>query len=603
MAESRSPNRLLNFWKLHFQKIGLELKCSLCLNLLNQPILLPCDHIFCSPCVPKTTASGSDCPICFVHFVDKDLRPTPHMENILNIYKSMNAALGTIAFQTALQADTTESASFWLFHLLQSAKTSPRNPRDNKEADIGKGAKTCGSPNTCHEEDLARESKRQKLEFAVQNRVSVAAIPVDSTSGLDTENALISSETRQMPGKPLSSEQPPTPGNLHANPAFLCGFCQTSEVPEDYGPLVHYLNGKAVDGDKATHPNVLHVHSKCAEWTPEVHYRGNTLMNLESALSRAAKLKCNKCNLKGAGLGCVVESCRKSFHVPCAIDSDCRWDMENFVMLCPTHATKKFPSERSTSKKKKKHEESCPSPIQKDIKVCLPVENVWTAAKEWVICGSALSASEKNTLLKFAKIANVTIAKAWGPDVTHVIASTDGKGAFCRTLKVLMAILNGKWILNIDWIVACMEAMNPVNEEPYEINLDVYGCRDGPKMGRKRILEKGPKLFDGLNFYFSGYFEASYMGYLEELLAAAGGAIVTEDKLMSLASDVEGQCVSSVIVYNLDFPPKCLPEDKAFIRKQRHEEAQRLAIETRSWVVDHTWILESIAALKLQPYS
>ena len=33
-----------------------------------------------------------------------------------------------------------------------------------------------------------------------------------------------------------------------------------------------------------------------------------------------------------------------------------------------------------------------------------------------------------------------------------------------------------------------MEAMQPVNEEPYEVSLDNHGCRDGPKTGRLMAL-------------------------------------------------------------------------------------------------------------------
>ena len=44
----------------------------------------------------------------------------------------------------------------------------------------------------------------------------------------------------------------------------------------------------------------------------------------------------------------------------------------------------------------------------------------------------------------------ITITNTWSSDVTHVIASTDERGACARTLKVLMAILAGKWVLNVN---------------------------------------------------------------------------------------------------------------------------------------------------------
>lgn len=53
-------------------------------------------------------------------------------------------------------------------------------------------------------------------------------------------------------------------------------------------------------------------------------------------------------------------------------------------------------------------------------------------------------------LVKFGKLIGATVSKFWSPDVTHVIAATDEKGACTRTLKVLMAILNGRWVLKVD---------------------------------------------------------------------------------------------------------------------------------------------------------
>lgn len=123
--------------------------------------------------------------------------------------------------------------------------------------------------------------------------------------------------------------------------------------------------------------------------TPQVYYEGDYIRNLESELSRASKLKCSTCGLKGAGLGCFMKSCRRSYHVPCAIKtSDCRWDFvslsiylniryivscnydypkcsllsdfffclqDDFLMMCPVHKAVKFPSERSKFRKAAVH--------------------------------------------------------------------------------------------------------------------------------------------------------------------------------------------------------------------------------------------------------
>lgn len=52
--------------------------------------------------------------------------------------------------------------------------------------------------------------------------------------------------------------------------------------------------------------------------------------------------------------------------------------------------------------------------------------------------------------MKFADMCGATVCKFWKPNVTHVVATTDVKGACTRTMKVLMAILSGKWILTMD---------------------------------------------------------------------------------------------------------------------------------------------------------
>lgn len=51
---------------------------------------------------------------------------------------------------------------------------------------------------------------------------------------------------------------------------------------------------------------------------------------------------------------------------------------------------------------------------------------------------------------EFESLSGVTILKKWESSVTHVIASTDENGACRRTLKYLMGVLEGKWILSVN---------------------------------------------------------------------------------------------------------------------------------------------------------
>lgn len=56
----------------------------------------------------------------------------------------------------------------------------------------------------------------------------------------------------------------------------------------------------------------------------------------------------------------------------------------------------------------------------------------------------------QETVSDFERLSGITVLKKWDSSVTHVIASTNENGACRRTLKILIGILEGKWILNME---------------------------------------------------------------------------------------------------------------------------------------------------------
>lgn len=111
-----------------------------------------------------------------------------------------------------------------------------------------------------------------------------------------------------------------------------------------------------------------------------------------------------------------------------------------------------------------------------------------------------------------------------------------------------------------------------------------------------------PKLFSGLKFYFSGDYVSSYKEDLEDLVEVGGGTVLrSKDKLE--AKRQEGEVASNLlVVYNLDPPQGCKLGEEVSILWERLNEAEDLAANTGYQVIGHTWILESIAACKLQPF-
>jgi hypothetical protein len=55
-------------------------------------------------------------------------------------------------------------------------------------------------------------------------------------------------------------------------------------------------------------------------------------------------------------------------------------------------------------------------------------------------------------------------------------------------LKKTMSITK-QW-LHIVGVKTCMQFMEPVDEQKFEVNIDVHGTSEGPRLGRHRVINK-----------------------------------------------------------------------------------------------------------------
>ena len=53
------------------ERFGKELQCSICLQLMHRPMMLPCHHAFCGRCISSALEYSARCPIC------KEVGPQP----------------------------------------------------------------------------------------------------------------------------------------------------------------------------------------------------------------------------------------------------------------------------------------------------------------------------------------------------------------------------------------------------------------------------------------------------------------------------------------------------------------------------------------------
>ncbi|KAL0732295.1 hypothetical protein Bca4012_008504 [Brassica carinata] len=617
-------NKLMNPWVLHLQKLGLELKCPLC------------------SCIQESSQVESGCPVCKSKHHKKDRRNLHFMESVISIYKSLDAAV-TVHRSNDCRSEDSEMVGKDLINGNGGGSDSssldgsplPASESDNNagnhtpESQKGPAAK-CLSGITASEQFCNAARKRisldpfsnddstlqkpkestpkpsmkgqihvkaqihQKLPESNTEQVAKRKCDITASEAVENhqkvpkrqknlmqrdadddskDNYTANSDDQLIENTSKSSDlNPSVISDQPSSNITICGFCQSARVSEL-------------------------LRNECFR-APQVYYEDDTVKNLKAELARGMKIKCTKCSLKGAALGCYVKSCRRSYHVPCAREmSRCRWDTEDFLLLCPAHSSVKFPSEKK-SRPHRRLPKADPLPELNADELCLLEEDEPAMTKDLVLCGSALSQDDKRVMEKVAAKLNATISRYWNPSVTHVIASTNEEGACTRTLKVLMGILNGKWIINANWMKASLEASQPVDEEAYEIHIDTQGCHDGPKTARLRAAtDQKPKLFDGLKFYFYGDFYKGYKEDLQNLVKVAGGTILkTEDELSAEdnASDQRSSS-STIVVYNIDPPPGCGLGEEVTIIWQRANEAEALSSKTGSRVVGHTWLLESIA--------
>uniref|UniRef100_A0ACD5T9Z2 Uncharacterized protein n=1 Tax=Avena sativa TaxID=4498 RepID=A0ACD5T9Z2_AVESA len=435
---------------------------------------------------------------------------------------------------------------------------------------------------------------------------------------------------------PTELRRPPTPMDLFEDE---CVFCHSFRTGEVHGPMVLYRKGRIVSSDEGKPTNAKYVHKKCMDWAPRVYYDGDDIVNMEKEITRASKMKCSRCRLPGAALGCCQDGCPRTYHIPCALVIwECYWDAENRHVWCPKHAPDPLPCDKMSSPIK---ESDITSPVlqnqyldkqgmsvlhrREDQQVDQPntltfsslPQGQWldkalsadyqgeekqtnksrTLVNPWVLLGSVLSTSEKDSLEEFASLTSSTLAEEWDKNVTHVIVGRSAGTSCGKSYEVLMAILSGKWVVTAGWIVDCLAELIPGPKalaEPItvpEISYEVESI-DGPKKGRARAAKGAPKLFSGLHFFLSAYMYPEVRENIKELIEAAEGQVLEVMSLRSLQEKV-GKNPAKVYFIYTGGPPRDYAST-LFAFKEIEEVRQYRASGAQA--ISHFWLFGAIAS-------
>uniref|UniRef100_A0A0A8YFP1 BRCT domain-containing protein n=1 Tax=Arundo donax TaxID=35708 RepID=A0A0A8YFP1_ARUDO len=219
---------------------------------------------------------------------------------------------------------------------------------------------------------------------------------------------------------------------------------------------------------------------------------------------------------------------------------------------------------------------------------------------QWVLLGSSLSASEKVFLQDFASWTDATVTKEWDNNVTHVIVGKNAGSTWSRSYEILMAILSGKWVVQVEWIFDCLEELLPGPEVSYEVTFS-NGSRtiDGPKKGRIRATEGAPKLFSGLHFFLSVYMNPDDRQRMQDLIGAAGGLILEGSNLNMLHENLDDSSVKPYFIHDGSTQREFAPSSLLDVH---HREMDEVTENTAAGaqVISLFRVLEAIAAYDAQ---
>ncbi|KAI9027869.1 hypothetical protein DFJ74DRAFT_505989 [Hyaloraphidium curvatum] len=137
----------------------------------------------------------------------------------------------------------------------------------------------------------------------------------------------------------------------------ICAFCNDDKEDDGMeagssgpfigsGPDVGFLLSLDAEGKKVVK---FFAHENCAKFNPDVFKFGPQWVNVAHVLKhRARKIKCAKCQYRGASVGCFAPECRWSFHVRCTGQKPAEF-LSGKVFWCAKHDPRLFGFQESYS--------------------------------------------------------------------------------------------------------------------------------------------------------------------------------------------------------------------------------------------------------------
>ncbi|NWT81021.1 BARD1 protein, partial [Lanius ludovicianus] len=203
------------------------------------------------------------------------------------------------------------------------------------------------------------------------------------------------------------------------------------------------------------------------------------------------------------------------------------------------------------------------------------------------ILGSSLSAKQQKLLNKLATVLKAQRCTEFNSRVTHLVISDVPMPS---TVKCMMAVLTGCWVLKFEWVQACLQSSVREQEEKYEV-------QGGPQRGRLNREQLLPKLFDGCYFYFLGSFKHHQKSDLLELVKAAGGQVLVRQPKPD--SDVT-QTINTVAYHAEPTSDQRLCTQYIIYDVASKFQPEKIR-QGKVWTAPSSWLIECVMSFQLLP--
>ncbi|KAM6200192.1 BRCA1-associated RING domain protein 1 isoform 2-T2 [Sarcoramphus papa] len=576
------------------ERLERALSCSRCAGVLREPVSLgQCEHVFCLSCVGDCV--GTECPVCHVPAWVQDAQINRQLDNMIQLCSKLRHLLGADTSGSMEDTSTPTDSDFGKKSKKEQIKMwfSPRSRKIrcvlNKSQPETKSNDLCQDtssiydffPSPPHEEPskptkkpTQRQSKKmRKKRLADINKVWSLEKP-EQKGGVEEKTSKEKCVTICSQPVVLCTAEPNSPEEtLQQESTEEADSSKNTEnveiLPQGDLAAVQQLLKNGADPNVKDNAGWTPLHEACNHGHKEV---------VELLLQYKALV-----NTTGYQNDSPLHDAAKNGHVSIVellLLHGASRDAVNIFGLRPVDYAESEKM-KSVLMSPVKNESFSLNQHSEALSPSQPRDGPLG------ILGNNLSSEQQKLLNKLATVLKARRCTEFNSRVTHLVIPDVPMPS---TVKCMMAVLTGCWVLKFEWVQACLQTAVREQEEKYEI-------QGGPQRGRLNREQLLPKLFDGCYFYFLGSFNRHQKSDLVELVKAAGGQILVRQPKPD--SDVT-QTINTVAYHAEPTSDQRFCTQYVIYDVSSKFKPEKIR-QGKVWMASSSWLIDCVMSFQLLP--